>query len=60
MPYIAFFDAIPDDQRKLPIQEIIVGPHPDKLKRKKAIEMRLAELGLDVPVRASEIPYLGR
>lgn len=60
VPYIAFFDAIPDDQRKLPIQEIIVGPHPDKLKRKKAIEMRLEELGLNVPVRVSEIPYLGR
>lgn len=60
VPYISFFDSIPEEQRKLPIKGIVVGPHPEKQKRQRAVQMLLEELELDVPVTVSDIPYLGR
>lgn len=61
VPYIALFDDIAKEKSgSLPIREIVVGPHRDKFKRKQSIEMLLEELGIEIPVRVSEIPYLGR
>ncbi|CUA82423.1 Protein of unknown function (DUF2971) [Gulbenkiania indica] len=61
VPYISLFDGIPREEKTpLPIKEIVVGPHRDKVRRKQSVEMLLEEIGLDVPVRVSEIPYLGR
>jgi hypothetical protein len=57
VPYIRLFEE-PD--RKLPIKSVIVGPHPEKMKRKKAVEMLLAQYGISADVRVSEIPYLLR
>lgn len=61
VPYISLFDGIAaEGKTNLPIKEIVVGPHRDKVKRKQSIEMLLEELEIEIPVRTSEIPYLGR
>lgn len=60
VPYVALFQRQADEAAKLPIKKIIVGPHPEKLKRKAAIEMLLAQSGIDAQVIASDIPYIGR
>lgn len=60
VPYISLFDGIPQASRRLPIKEIIVGPHPEKLKRQKSVQMLLEELEIEAEVRVSDIPYLGR
>lgn len=60
VPYISFFDNIPDEERKLPIKGIVVGPHPEKQKRQRAVQMLLEEIEIDVPVTVSDIPFLGR
>jgi DUF2971 family protein len=43
--------------KTLPIKRIIVGPHVDKEKRRRALDIRLQHLGLDVRTSVSEIPY---
>ncbi len=60
VPYISLFDGSTAKTRSLPVKEIVIGPHPDKLKRKQAVEVLLRELELNIPVRVSDIPYLGR
>ncbi len=60
LPYVSLFERKPAEQQVLPIKRIIVGPHPDKLKRKKAVEMLLAEHKNCAEVVFSDIPYLGR
>ena len=60
VPYISLFDRIPPGARELPIEEIVVGPHPDKLKRQQAVQMLLDELEIEAKVRISGIPFLGR
>jgi hypothetical protein len=61
VPYIQLFgNSIDGKQRKLPICRVIVGPHPNKLKRQNAVEVLLQQHGIDAPVVASDIPYLGR
>lgn len=60
VPYISLFDGIPAEERKLPIREIVVGPHPDKLKRQQAAQMLVDELEIEATVRVSDIPFLGR
>jgi hypothetical protein len=60
IPYIKLFGPGrngPDD--KLPIRRILVGPHPDRMKRATAVRALLRELGLDIAVEVSGIPYLG-
>lgn len=57
-PYIALFE----EKMGLPIKHIIVGPHPDKEKRKAAVEALLRQNGFTVDkdtVTLSSIPYLG-
>ena len=60
VPYIALFERPTGEVAKLPIRKIIVGPHPEKLKRQKAVEMLLDQLGIEAEVVPSDIPYLGR
>lgn len=60
IPYIALFEQEPNkDFIKLPIKKIIVGPHPDKLRRKEAIESLLEQRDIKAEVTVSDIPYLG-
>jgi len=60
VPYIKLFGTkeLGDDAR-LPIKQVIVGPHPEKAKRRAAVERLLRENGIDVVVTESSIPYLG-
>lgn len=44
----------------MPIKEIVVGPHRDKLRRQQAVQMLLEELEIQAEVRVSDIPFLGR
>jgi hypothetical protein len=60
VPYISLFDNIPENDRKLPIKRIIVGPHPDKWKRQKSVQMMLDKLEIEATVSVSDIPFLGR
>jgi hypothetical protein len=55
IPYLSLLGG-----RKLPISKIIVGPHPEKLKRVQAVELLLKASGVGAKVVSSEIPYLGR
>lgn len=60
VPCIHLFDGITRRREKnLPINRIIVGPHRDKEKRKRAVEILLDQHGLAIPVTVSEIPYIG-
>lgn len=59
VPYIEMFRRNSGD-RKLPIKRVIVGPHPDKEKRVASAKGLLEAQGYDVPVIASDIPYIGR
>ncbi len=61
IPYIKLFGKGGDGaEKKLPIKKIIVGPHPDKLKRQKAVSLMLEQHEIDAEVTVSDIPYLGR
>lgn len=59
VPYIELFRRI-GGERKLPIIKVIVGPHSDKQKRVASTKSLLEANGYDIPVIASEIPYIGR
>lgn len=59
VPYLSLFERADGKLSKLPIKKIVVGPHPDKLKRKKSIEKLLDQLDIKADVVMSEIPYLG-
>jgi len=60
IPYIALFSPPDDKAQPLPIKKIIVGPHPEKLKRKNSIEKLLRQHEIEAEVVTSSIPYLGR
>lgn len=60
VPYISLFKGLDDRKCKLPIRKVIVGPHPEKLKRKYAVEKLLDQVGIEAEVVVSDIPYLGR
>jgi hypothetical protein len=51
-----------EDQKleTLPIRRIIVGPHPGKLQRKRAVEIFLRNHGIDAEVSVSAIPFRGK
>ena len=60
VPYVALFDGITLPPKKcLPIKRIIVGPHPNKNERVRAVEILLDQYGIKAKVSPSEIPYLG-
>ena len=62
IPYVSLFDFNEGKEIKdmdiLPIKKIIVGPHPEKNKRKRSVEKMLNQLSLDAEVTTSNIPYL--
>jgi len=60
VPYISLFKGLDDRNCRLPIRKIIVGPHPEKIKRKSAVEKLLDQIGIEAEVIVSDIPYLGR
>ena len=60
VPYIALFERPAGEKAKLPIKKIVVGPHPEKTKRQKAIEKMLGQLDIAAKVVTSDIPFLGR
>ena len=51
-----------EDQKleALPIRRIIVGPHPDKLQRKRAVEILLRDHGIEATVSVSDTPFRGK
>jgi len=59
VPYIDLFENISiSSGKRLPITRIIVGPHPEKDKRRKAVKILLQQHGIEAPVSVSAIPYL--
>lgn len=62
IPYLDLFSSQSDstDRMRLPIKQVIIGPHKDREKRRQAVEMLLDSNGYDVPVTCSDIPYIGR
>lgn len=61
VPYMAMFESLPMAvSGRLPIKRVIVGPHPDRLARKEAVETLLECNGYDAQVHVTEIPYRGR
>lgn len=60
VPCIHLFEGIttrPDNL--LPITRIIVGPHHEKEKRRRAVEVLLDQYDLNIAVSTSAIPYVG-
>lgn len=51
-----------EDQKlnALPIQRVIVGPHPEKLLRKRAVEILLRSHGINAAVLVSDTPFRGK
>jgi hypothetical protein len=61
IPYIALFGRRVDGRvEKLPISKVVVGPHPDKVRRGKAVQALLKQAQVAAEVTVSDIPYLGR
>jgi hypothetical protein len=60
VPYLNLFEGITGRGGKsLPIKRIIVGPHPEKEKRKLAVEKLLSQYDVQADVSVSAIPYIG-
>lgn len=60
VPYLNLFEGITGSSGKqLPIKHIIVGPHPEKEKRKIAVKKLLSQNNIQADVSVSAIPYLG-
>jgi len=61
VPYINLFEGLTcPPAKRLPIKRILIGPHPEKEKRKMEIQILLNQLGIRAEVSVSEIPYLGQ
>ena len=59
VPYLNLFDGITRfSDNPLPIKRVIVGPHPDKDKRKMAVEKLLSQNNIQPDVSVTAIPYL--
>jgi hypothetical protein len=61
VPYVSLFEQREKGKGKikLPIQQIVVGPHPEKFKRQKSVERLLAQYEIEAKVIVSSIPFLG-
>ena len=58
IPCIHLFEGITHlPEKPLPMTRIIVGPHREKERRRRAIEILLHKYRLHVPVTVSDIPY---
>jgi hypothetical protein len=61
VPYIKLFGRQSSGKTiHLPISRVIVGPHPEKLKRQQAVALLLKQYGVKANLTVSDIPYLGR
>ena len=59
IPYVKLFEGELTAE-KSPIEAIIIGPHPDRERRLKALSLYLEAKGLtDIKVIQSNVPYLG-
>lgn len=58
VPYIALFESL--QGCRLPIERIIVGPHPERHERAVATTLLLEAHEIDAEVHVSEIPYIER
>ncbi len=56
VPYVEFSPL--DEDGKLPISEIIVGPTPHSELSKRSVQCLLNSKGYDIEVKTSQIPYL--
>lgn len=60
VPYLNLFEGITGaSAKRLPIKRVIVGPHPEKEKRKLDVERLLSQNSIQAEVLVSGIPYLG-
>ncbi|MBI5922080.1 MAG: DUF2971 domain-containing protein [Betaproteobacteria bacterium] len=60
IPYVKLFGTSNLGRNAvLPIRKVIVGPHPDKTKRRESVERLLQQHGIAADVIESSIPYLG-
>lgn len=60
VPRVSLFNRPDGSKAVLPIQKVVVGPHPDRVRRSKGVEALLARHEVDAPVVTSEIPFIGR
>ena len=61
IPYIELFGKNElGANAPLPIVKVIVGPHPDRLRRKISVEGMLKKFNSSATVTISDIPYIGR
>lgn len=59
VPYLNLFEGITGQSgEQLPIKRIIVGPHPDKERRRISVEQLLRQNDIQAEVSVSAIPYL--
>lgn len=59
IPYIGLFeDSLFGPQT--PIERVIIGPHPDRVRRRVALESYLASRNLGIEVTDSDLPYSPR
>jgi hypothetical protein len=56
--WIPFVRLFAPDEMKLPIQRILVGPHPRAKLRTNTLELFLKEYGISAEVAQSKIPYM--
>jgi hypothetical protein len=54
VPYIALYKGL---KTSLPIKSIVIGPHINQQGQRAAVEILLEKIGLDIPIRVSEIPF---
>lgn len=60
VPYLNLFEGITGSSgKRLPIKRVIIGPHPEKEKRKLDVEKLLSQNNIQAGVSVSVIPYLG-
>lgn len=60
VPYLDLFAHEPaDDEFRLPVIRVIVGPHPQSQLRRRAVEGVLRTRGIEAEVVVSQIPYVG-
>lgn len=59
IPFVELFEGITSfPEKPLPVSRIIVGPHKDQTRRRRALEIYLNQHLPHIEVSASEIPYV--
>lgn len=55
---IQYIELFKNTEARLPIEQIIVGPHRDKLKRYDSLQQEIESRGLSIKVTMSHTPYI--